>query len=136
MRFGIRIDGGTAYSGAVVTRFYDPMLEKVTAWAPTPEEVIDRMARALTEYRIRGVTTNLAFLHNVVSHPRFRANDYTTRFIDETPALFDFRARQDRATRLLTWIAEVTVNVGSIHAGTTLQEPTARLMTCSATSSR
>lgn len=110
MGFGIRVDGGTAYSGAVVTRFYDPMLEKVTAWAPTPDEVIDRMARALTEYRIRGVTTNLAFLHNVISHPRFRANDYTTRFIDETPELFDFKARQDRATRLLTWIADVTVN--------------------------
>lgn len=110
MGFGIRVDGGTAYSGAVVTRFYDPMLEKVTAWAPTPDEVIDRMARALTEYRIRGVTTNLAFLHNVISHRRFRANDYTTGFIDETPALFDFKARQDRATRLLTWIADVTVN--------------------------
>src|SRR5215471_1301398 len=110
MGFGIRVDGGTAYSGAVVTRFYDPMLEKVTAWAPTPDEVIDRMARALNEYRIRGVATNLAFLHNLISHPRFRANDYTTRFIDETPALFDFKARQDRATKLLTWIADVTVN--------------------------
>jgi pyruvate carboxylase len=110
MGFGIRVDGGTAYSGAVVTRFYDPMLEKVTAWASTPDEVIDRMARALTEYRIRGVTTNLAFLHNVITHPQFRANDYTTRFIDETPALFDFQKRQDRATKLLSWIADVTVN--------------------------
>ncbi|APG14978.1 pyruvate carboxylase [Bradyrhizobium japonicum] len=110
MGFGIRVDGGTAYSGAVVTRFYDPLLEKITAWAPTPGEVIDRMARALTEYRIRGVATNLAFLHNVISHPHFRANQYTTRFIDDTPVLFDFSARQDRATRLLTWIADVTVN--------------------------
>lgn len=110
MGFGIRVDGGTAYSGAVVTRFYDPMLEKLTAWAQSPAEAIDRMARALTEYRIRGVTTNLAFLHNVVTHPRFRANDYTTRFIDETPELFDFKRRQDRATKLLTWIADVTVN--------------------------
>jgi pyruvate carboxylase len=110
MGFGIRVDGGTAYSGAVVTRFYDPMLEKVTAWAPTPDEVIDRMARALSEYRIRGVATNLAFLHNVISHPCFRANDYTTRFIDQTPALFDFKTRQDRATRLLAWIGDVTVN--------------------------
>jgi pyruvate carboxylase len=110
MGFGIRVDGGTAYSGAVVTRFYDPMLEKVTAWASEPDEVIDRMARALTEYRIRGVATNLAFLHNVITHPRFRANDYTTRFIDDTPALFDLQKRQDRATKLLTWIADVTVN--------------------------
>ncbi|WP_245334736.1 pyruvate carboxylase [Bradyrhizobium mercantei] len=110
MGFGIRVDGGTAYSGAVVTRFYDPLLEKVTAWAPTPDEVIDRMARALTEYRIRGVATNLPFLHNVITHPQFRNNSYTTRFIDETPALFDFSQRQDRATKLLKWIADVTVN--------------------------
>uniref|UniRef100_UPI0035AFAD34 pyruvate carboxylase n=1 Tax=Rhodoblastus sp. TaxID=1962975 RepID=UPI0035AFAD34 len=110
MGFGIRIDGGTAYSGAIVTRFYDPLLEKVTAWAPAPREAIQRMDRALQEYRIRGVATNLAFLHNVVSHPRFQASDYTTRFIDETPALFDFRKRHDRATRLLTWLADVTIN--------------------------
>lgn len=110
MGFGIRVDGGTAYSGAVVTRFYDSLLEKVTAWAPTPGEAIRRMDRALMEFRIRGVATNLAFLHNLVSHPRFIANDYTTRFIDETPALFDFRKRKDRATKLLGWIADVTVN--------------------------
>jgi len=86
------------------------MLEKVTAWAPTPGEAIDRMARALTEYRIRGVATNLAFMHNVIIHPQFRTNDYTTSFLDETPTLFDLQARQDRATKLLTWIADVTVN--------------------------
>ena len=66
--FGIRVDGGTAYSGAVVTRYYDPLLEKVTAWAPSPQEVIARMVRALREYRIRGVATNLAFLE-AVRHP-------------------------------------------------------------------
>src|SRR5690606_31439500 len=63
--FGIRLDGGTAYSGAVITRYYDPLLEKVTAWAPTAEEGIARMNRALREFRIRGVATNLAFLENV-----------------------------------------------------------------------
>jgi pyruvate carboxylase len=110
MGFGIRVDGGTAYSGAIVTRFYDPLLEKVTAWAPTPEEAIARMDRALLEYRIRGVATNLAFLHNIINHPSFVANDYTTRFIDETPSLFDFKKRKDRATKLLTWIVDVTVN--------------------------
>ncbi len=102
MGFGIRVDGGTAYSGAIVTRFYDPLLEKVTAWAATPEEVIRRMDRALLEYRIRGVATNLAFLHNIITDPHFVANDYTTRFIDETPSLFDFKKRKDRATKLLT----------------------------------
>jgi pyruvate carboxylase len=108
--FGIRVDGGTAYSGAVVTRYYDPMLEKVTAWAPSPAEVIARMDRALREYRIRGVATNLTFLEAVLNHPKFQANDYTTRFIDETPELFAAPKRRDRATRLLIYIADVTVN--------------------------
>jgi len=108
--FGLRIDGGTAYSGAVVTRWYDPLLEKVTAWAATPGEAIARMDRALREYRIRGVATNLAFLEAVLSHPKFRANGYTTRFIDETPELFNLPARRDRASKLLTYVADVTVN--------------------------
>ncbi|MXN64941.1 pyruvate carboxylase [Stappia sp. GBMRC 2046] len=108
--FGIRLDGGTAYSGAVITRFYDPLLEKVTAWAPTAEEAAQRMDRALREFRIRGVATNLVFLENIIGHPDFRANNYTTRFIDETPALFEQVRRKDRATKLLTYIADVTVN--------------------------
>jgi pyruvate carboxylase len=108
--FGIRVDGGTAYSGAVVTRYYDPLLEKVTAWAQSPAEAIARMDRALREYRIRGVATNLTFLEAVLNHPKFRANDYNTRFIDETPELFAVPKRRDRATRLLTYIADVTVN--------------------------
>jgi pyruvate carboxylase len=108
--FGIRVDGGTAYSGAVVTRFYDPLLEKVTAWAPSSAEVIARMDRALREYRIRGVATNLTFLEALLNHPKFRANDYTTRFIDETPELFAAKKRRDRATKLLTYVADVTVN--------------------------
>lgn len=110
MGFGIRVDGGTAYSGAVVTRFYDPLLEKITAWAATPEEVIKRMSRALREYRVRGVATNLSFLENILDHPRFKANEYTTRFIDLTPELFHVAKRRDRATKLLNWIADVTVN--------------------------
>ncbi|MDT3381537.1 pyruvate carboxylase [Labrys neptuniae] len=110
MGFGIRIDGGTAYSGAVVTRWYDPLLEKVTAWASTPQEAIARMTRALREYRIRGVATNLPFLEAVLAHEKFRSNQYTTRFIDETPELFQFAKRRDRATKLLTYIADVTVN--------------------------
>ena len=108
--FGIRTDGGTAYSGAVVTRFYDALLEKVTAWAPTPEETIARMDRALREYRIRGVATNLAFLEAVLGHPDFKSCNYTTRFIDNTPELFSLPKRRDRATKLLRYIADVTVN--------------------------
>jgi pyruvate carboxylase len=108
--FGIRLDGGTAYSGAVITRFYDPLLEKVTAWAPTPEEAIRRMDRALREFRIRGVATNLTFLENIVGHEKFQDASYTTNFIDNSPELFDTVRRRDRATKLLTYIADVTVN--------------------------
>ncbi|MEO1200536.1 MAG: pyruvate carboxylase, partial [Pseudomonadota bacterium] len=110
MGFGIRLDGGTAYSGAVITRYYDPLLEKVTAWAPTPEEAIQRMDRALREFRIRGVATNLTFLEAIIGHPDFVANNYTTKFIDATPELFEAVKRQDRATKLLTYLADVTVN--------------------------
>jgi pyruvate carboxylase len=108
--FGVRLDGGTAYAGAVITRYYDPLLEKVTCWAPSPEEAIARMHRALREFRIRGVSTNLAFLENIITHPDFVENRYTTRFIDTTPALFDIARRKDRATKLLSYIADVTVN--------------------------
>ncbi len=108
--FGIRLDGGTAYSGAVITRYYDSLLEKVTVWAPTPEEAIARMDRALREFRIRGVATNIVFVENLINHPAFKAMNYSTRFIDETPELFDFPKRRDRATRLLRYIADVTVN--------------------------
>ncbi|MEM8869132.1 MAG: pyruvate carboxylase [Pseudomonadota bacterium] len=107
---GIRLDGGTAYSGAVITRYYDSLLEKVTAWAPTPEAAIARMDRALREFRIRGVSTNIAFVENLLKHPVFLSNEYTTKFIDTTPELFNFDARRDRATKILTYIADITVN--------------------------
>jgi pyruvate carboxylase len=125
--FGIRVDGGTAYSGAVVTRHYDPLLEKVTAWAATADEAIARMDRALREYRIRGVATNLAFLEAVLAHPAFRAGTCTTRFIDETPELFNFPKRRDRATKLLTYIADVTVNGHPEVKDRTAPKPTGRL---------
>lgn len=108
--FGIRLDGGTAYSGAVITRYYDPLLVKVTASGATPLEAIRRMDRALREFRIRGVATNLTFVEAIINHPSFLANDYTTRFIDTTPELFTHMKRQDRATKLLTYVADVTVN--------------------------
>ena len=108
--FGIRLDGGTAYAGAMIGRSYDPLLEKVTAWAPTPEGAIARMKRALREFRIRGIATNLTFLEAVVNHAQFRENDYTTRFIDTTPDLVAQVKRRDRATKLLNYVAEVTVN--------------------------
>ncbi len=108
--FGIRLDSGTAYTGAVITPYYDSLLTKVTAWAPTPEEAAQRMHRALREFRVRGVSTNLRFLENVVSHPKFVDGDYTTRFIDTQPELFNFIKRRDTATKLLQYIGEVTVH--------------------------
>ena len=108
--FGIRLDAGTAYSGALITPYYDSLLVKVTAYGPDPNEAIVRMDRALREFRVRGVTTNLRFLENLINHPQFRGGDYTTRFVDETPALFHFPRRRDRATRTLRFIGDVIVN--------------------------
>ncbi len=107
---GIRLDGGTAYAGGVITRYYDSLLTKVTAKAPTPEMAIARMDRALREFRVRGVSTNIAFVENLLKHPTFLSNEYTTKFIDETPELFEFEQRRDRATKVLTYIADITVN--------------------------
>ncbi|MCA0871615.1 pyruvate carboxylase [Seohaeicola saemankumensis] len=107
---GIRLDGGTAYAGGVITRYYDSLLTKVTAWAPTPEKAIARMDRALREFRVRGVSTNIAFVENLLKHPTFLNNEYTTKFIDETPELFQFAKRRDRGTKVLTYIADITVN--------------------------
>ncbi len=108
--FGVRLDAGTAYTGAIITRSYDSLLVKVTAWASTAEETIARMHRALWEFRIRGVVTNLRFLDQVITHPLFASGEYTTRFIDETPELFRWPRKRDRATRILTYIAETIVN--------------------------
>ncbi|MDE2445086.1 MAG: pyruvate carboxylase [Alphaproteobacteria bacterium] len=107
---GIRLDGGTAYAGAVVTRHYDSLLVKMIAWAPTPQKAIARMDRALREFRIRGVATNIAFVENLLKHEKFLNDTCTTKFIDTTPELFIFKKRRDRATKILTYIADITVN--------------------------
>lgn len=108
--FGIRLDGGTAYGGAVITPYYDSLLVKVTAWGDTSAEAIARMDRALREFRIRGVASNLQFLENVIRHPQFIAGTCITRFIDDTPELFRITPRRDRATKLLRFLGNVIVN--------------------------
>ncbi len=108
--FGIRLDAGTAYSGAIISRSYDSLLVKVTAWAPTAEEAVARMHRALWEFRIRGLVTNLRFLDQLITHPAFARGAYTTKFIDQTPQLFKSPKKRDRATRILTYLAETIVN--------------------------
>ena len=107
---GVRLDGGTAYSGAVITRYYDSLLVKITCSGPTPGSAIARMDRALREFRIRGVSTNIAFVINLLKHPTFLDNSYTTKFIDNATDLFKFKPRRDRATKILNYIADITVN--------------------------
>ena len=108
--FGIRLDGGTAYAGAVLAAYYDSLLVKVTAWGTKLPEACQRMDRALREFRIRGVKTNIPFLENVVNHPRFRAGEVTTSFLDELPELFRLESRGDRATKLLSYLGDVILN--------------------------
>ncbi|MCU0227773.1 MAG: ATP-grasp domain-containing protein, partial [Bryobacterales bacterium] len=115
--FGIRLDGGTAYSGAVITPFYDSLLVKTTAWGRDFTQARERMDRALREFRIRGVKTNIPFLENVINHPVFAAGEATTGFIEQHPELFKFSPRRDRATKLLTYLGEVTVNGNPQVAG-------------------
>jgi pyruvate carboxylase len=108
--FGIRLDGGMAAAGAVVTPFYDSLLVKVTASAPTFETAISRLNRALREFRIRGLKTNIPFLENVLAHSLFRSGSATTTMIDTSPELFHFAPRRDRATKLLAFLGDVIVN--------------------------
>lgn len=108
--FGVRVDSGTAYTGAVVTPYYDSLLAKVTVRGMSLDEANNRMVRALKEFRIRGVSNNLAFLEKVITHPLFTSGQCTTRFIDTTPELFELAPKQDRATRLLEFLGNITVN--------------------------
>ncbi len=108
--FGIRLDGGTAYAGASLAPYYDSLLVKVTAWGTNLPEACQRMDRALREFRIRGVKTNIPFVENVVNHAKFRAGEVTTSFLDEHPELFKFPKRGDRATKLLTYLGDVILN--------------------------
>jgi len=108
--FGIRLDAASAYGGAVITPFYDSLLVKVTAWGRNFQQACQRMDRALREFRIRGVKTNIPFLENVVNNAVFQRGEASTRFLDDTPALFHFTPRRNRATRLLSYVADVIVN--------------------------
>lgn len=110
--FGIRLDAGSAFTGAVITPFYDSLLVKVTASGLRFEDAARRMERCLQEFRVRGVKTNIPFLLNLVQHPDFLAGRVTTTFLDETPELFRLPTRRDRATKLLTFIGERIVNEG------------------------
>lgn len=108
--FGIRLDAGNGFPGALITPHYDSMLVKVSAWAINFDQAAAKMLRTLKEFRIRGVKTNIPFLENVVQHEKFLSGEYSTSFIDTHPELFVFPKRKDRGTKLLTYISTVTVN--------------------------
>ena len=113
--FGIRLDGGMGYSNALITPFYDSLLVKLIASAHTYEDAMQRTHRALAEFRIRGVKTNIPFLENVIQHEKFRTGQATTTLIDTSPELFTFKPRRDRATKMLNFLGNIIVN-GNPHA--------------------
>ncbi len=108
--FGVRLDAGNGYQGAVITPHYDSLLVKVSTWGMTFKEAANKMDRNLQEFRIRGIKTNIPFLENVVKHNRFLVGDYDTSFIDSAPELFLFPTRLDRGSKILNYIGNVTVN--------------------------
>lgn len=119
--FGVRLDGALGTTNAVITPYYDSMLVKLTVFGRSLPIALDRMDRALREFRIRGVKTNIPFLENVIADPTFRSGQATTRFIDTNPHLFQFEKRKDRATRLLNYLADVSVNGNPFAKGFTLK---------------
>jgi len=108
--FGVRLDGGNAYTGSIITPYYDSLLVKATTWGLTHEIAISKMLRCLKEFRIRGVKTNILFLENVLQHQDFIDGSYDTGFVDKNTELFIFPKTKDRGTKLLHYIADVTVN--------------------------
>ncbi|HET7657391.1 MAG TPA: pyruvate carboxylase [Bacillales bacterium] len=108
--FGVRLDAGNGFQGAVITPHYDSLLVKLSTWALTFENAAAKMLRNLREFRIRGIKTNISFLENVVRHEKFLSGEYDTSFIDSTPELFLFPKKKDRGTKMLTYIATTTVN--------------------------
>jgi pyruvate carboxylase len=108
--FGVRLDAGNGFQGAVITPFYDSLLVKVSTWALSYEQAASKMLRNLKEFRIRGIKTNIAFLENVVTHNKFLTGDYDTSFIDTSSELFVFPKRKDRGTKMLSYIGATTIN--------------------------
>ena len=108
--FGVRLDGGNVGTGSVISPYYDSLLVKVTSWDCTFPAVCRKATRAINEEHVRGVKTNIPFVTNILTHPTFVAGKCHTKFIDETPELFEFTESRDRATRVLKYIANIQVN--------------------------
>ena len=108
--FGIRLDAGSIYQGVRISPFFDSMLVKVSAQARTLEDASKRMLRALQEFRIRGIKTNIPFLQNLLKHDAFREGSITVNFIEQNPSLFDLEESADRGNKLVRFLAETIVN--------------------------
>jgi len=108
--FGIRLDAASAYVGAAITPYYDSMLVKLTTWAPEFEQCVKKMLRALKEFRIRGVKTNIPFLINLVSHPVFLEGNCRTTFLSTHSEIFEIMEPHDSTSKMLNFIADVTIN--------------------------
>ena len=108
--FGVRLDGGNAFTGSVITPYYDSLLVKATTWGLTHQIAISKMLRCLKEFRIRGVKTNILFLENVLQHPQFTDGSYSTKFVYDNTDLFIFPKTHDRGTKLLNYIADISIN--------------------------
>jgi pyruvate carboxylase len=108
--FGIRLDEGSSYAGMTISPYFDSMIVKVSARGRTLKGATQRLARALVEFRIRGVKTNIVFLQNVIAHPIFQRGDARVSFIESHPELFKLKTARDRSTRALNYLAEVIVN--------------------------
>lgn len=122
--FGIRLDGGSVYQGVKISPFFDSLLVKVSAHSRTMEGAARKMNRTLQEFRVRGVKTNIPFLENIINHPDFIAGTATVSFIGDHPELFAFKKRQDRATKTLTFLGDITVNG---HPDVKFKDPNKRL---------
>lgn len=108
--FGIRLDAGSIYQGVSVSPFFDSMLVKVSAYSRTLEGTCRKMRRALAEFRIRGVMTNMGFLDNILLHPTFRSGKVTVNFIKDHPELFEIKKTRNRATKMVNFLGDITVN--------------------------
>lgn len=108
--FGVRLDAGNGFQGAVISPHYDSLLVKVSTWALSFDQAARKMVRNLKEFRIRGIKTNIPFLENVILHNKFLNGSYDTTFIDSSPELFVFPKKKDRGTKLLSYLASTTVN--------------------------
>lgn len=108
--FGIRLDEGSVYNGVKISPFFDSLLVKVTAHSTTINDTVHKLKRALNEFRIRGVKTNIRFLLNIISHPEFISGNATVNFLQHHPELFNIKRAQDRGTKILNYLADITVN--------------------------